>query len=153
MKATLIELALMLAVALPGCEGPDEASASGAMDAGAVARSGPPIVGDWFTCDGTCRALRSGGLRFTADLHVHHLVSPNDAQDGYVEGDPYCVGESFASYTHEAGVLTLTFHDGSLETQSDFDIDDAGVTALHGSMRKVRPNGTGRWDHERCLPP
>lgn len=143
MKAALFEL-LAISILTQGCEGD-----AGALDAGPPP---PPIVGDWFTCDDGCRKLRSGGLRFTSDLHVHHLVSP-EGDPSYVEGDPYCVGESFATYVHDEGLLWLTFHDGSLEAASDFEVDDGGVTALHGTMRKVTPNGTGRWDDERCLSP
>ena len=69
MKAALLDSAVTLAILLSACEGEE-----GAIDAGSPP---PPIVGDWFTCQRTCEELHSGGLRFTVDLHVHHLVSPD----------------------------------------------------------------------------
>jgi hypothetical protein len=134
---------------LSGCEGEADAIDAGAIDAGPPP---PAIVGDWFTCDGACSKLRAGGMRFTEDLRMHHLVSP-DGVESFREGDAYCVTEPFATYLHEGRLLTMTFHDGSLEASADFEVDDGGVTALRGAMLKVTPNAIGRWDGHECSTP
>lgn len=138
---------------LAACGG-DAAStvdAEAALDAGAARAI---EEGDWFVCaNEACTALMSTGMRLL-DHQAWHLIATEQADGQFAEGEPYCLGERFATYTYEAGIVTFTFHDGALTASDKLTIDDSGMTAHGGDMRKVEENASGEWigeEQRRCV--
>lgn len=141
---------LVVASSLAGC---DEDAAAQPEDVELSAG----VEGDWFVCaDDACTELKITGLRLGVDHALAHLIAaaPAGVPAGhFMEGDPYCVGETFGSYEHDGGILRLTLHDGALIADTELVLGDGGVTAHDGAMHKVKPNATGRWIDDECVLP
>lgn len=138
-----------LLILLASCTSDAGGRDAAAPDARAAMRS--IDEGDWFVCaSAACTELQTTGLRMV-DHQVFHLIAAEQADGHFTEGDPYCVGERFGTYELGGTVLTLMFHDGGLTAQSEFVIDEGGLTAQGGAMHKVEDNATGRWVGEICV--
>src|SRR5690349_7227118 len=154
MRRALVGIALWLS----GCAD-DEAAADGGSDPRPQLDAAVPgiVAGDWFVCaNDACSELETTGLRLALDHTVHHLTAAkpeSGAEAPFVEGDPYCVGETFGTYLYGGGVLRLTLHDGGLVVDTDLVIDDSGLATHGGDMRKVAENPTGRWIDKACIAP
>lgn len=149
-------LTLVLTCTLGACTSDTNERTSDAAAPDMAARVLEPPQGDWFVCaNAACDELQTTGLRLYEHeaFHLRAVTHADSPVEAFTEGDPYCVSEPFGRYEYAGEVLTLTFHDGGLTAESDLVIDDSGLTAHGGDMRKVRENATGRWLDGQCVAP
>lgn len=153
---SLTKIPLVLACVLGACASDANGHPSDAAAPDMAARMLEAPEGDWFVCaNEACDELQTTGLRLY-DHEAFHLQAATRADGSlprFTEGDPYCVSEPFGRYEYAGDILTLTVHDGGLTAETELAIDDSGVTAHGGDMRKVRENATGRWVDDECVAP